>query len=191
MKLSDFIHFQAGQMLTRLDEDISGKEYYLYSSEQFSVDLQEKLQVDESENKIIRTNKEVPVTREGMILISSIYNQAVIVKKAHEGYLLSSNYIIITMNPNVLDPKFFCYWFNESKETRKQILLNQQGSSVSRLSIREIKNFEITMPKIEIQKSIGQVYVLQARKTLLEQRKAILSQQVLYQTLNQIQTEGV
>lgn len=87
-----------------------------------------------------------------MVLISLTTNKAVIVSQAHEGHLLTSNYIWVDYDNSKIDPYYFCYVYNESEEVRKQIAMNEQGSSlVSRLSLQQLRKFELFCPSLEEQ----------------------------------------
>lgn len=102
---------QPGQLLTRIRErnnpDATG--HVVYSGKHFLADSFQLIRMMQSKIKLSRTDESVMLVEPGMVLISLTTNKAVIVSQAHEGHLLTSNYIWVDYDNSKIDPYYFCY----------------------------------------------------------------------------------
>lgn len=186
-RIDEIAKLQPGQLLTRIrevdDPDVSG--YVVYSGKHFLADSFQLGPDDGKQDKVIRTEEDVMLVEPEMLLISLTTNKAVIVSEAHEGHLLTSNYIRVDYDSSKIDPNYFCYVYNESDEVKKQIVMNEQGASlVSRLSLQQLRKFELLCPSLEEQHRVGAIYRLQQKRELLQLEKIRLEKLAVHALLN-------
>ena len=186
-RIDEIAKLQHGQLLTRIrevdDPDVSG--YVVYSGKHFLADSFQLESDDGKQDKVIRTEEDVMLVEPEMLLISLTTNKAVIVSEAHEGHLLTSNYIRVDYDSSKIDPNYFCYVFNESDAVRKQIAMNEQGASlVSRLSLQQLRKFELVCPSLVEQHRVGSIYRLQQKRELLQLEKIRLEKSAVHALLN-------
>ena len=186
-RIDEIAKLQPGQLLTRIrevdDPNVSG--YVVYSGKHFLADSFQLGPDDGKQDKVIRTEEDVMLVEPEMLLISLTTNKAVIVSEAHEGHLLTSNYIRVDYDSSKIDPNYFCYVYNESDEVRKQIAMNEQGASlVSRLSLQQLRKFELFCPSLEEQRRVGAIYLLQQKRELLKSEKIKLEKLAVHALLN-------
>ena len=185
--IDEIAQLHPGQLLTRIREvdDPNATGYVVYSGKHFLADSFQFESDDGKQDKVIRTEEDVMLVEPGMLLISLTTNKAVIVSEAHEGHLLTSNYIRVAYDSRKIDPNYFCYIYNESDEIRKQIAMNEQGASlVSRLSLQQLRKFELVCPSLEEQHQVGSIYRLQQKRELLQLEKIRLEKLAVHVLLN-------
>ena len=186
-RIDEIAKLQPGQLLTRIREvdDPNATGYVVYSGKHFLADSFQLGPDDGKQDKVIRTDETVMLVKQGMLLISLTTNKAVIVRKEHEGHLLTSNYVLVDYDVDKIDPNYFCYIYNESDEVKKQIAMNEQGASlVSRLSLQQLRKFELFCPSLEDQHRVGAIYRLQQKRELLKLEKIRLEKLAVYALLN-------
>ena len=186
-RIDEIAKLHPGQLLTRIrevdDPDVSG--YVVYSGKHFLADSFQLGPDDGKQDKVIRTEEDVMLVEPEMLLISLTTNKAVIVSEAHEGHLLTSNYIRVDYDSSKIDPNYFCYVYNESDAVRKQIAMNEQGASlVSRLSLQQLRKFELVCPSLVEQHRVGSIYRLQQKRELLQLEKIRLEKLAVHALLN-------
>lgn len=73
---------------------------------------------------------------------------------------LTSNFLQCELNSKLIDGWYFCYKFNQSREFTQQIASVHQGTttSVKKLTQRNIEELRITLPEIEKQRLLGDIY---------------------------------
>jgi len=90
------------------------------------------------------------------------------------GNYLTSNCIrCVFRERGKLDPWYFCYLFNEAAELQQQKSASA-GSSVTatlRLSLSEIKKYEVSLPPYELQAKLGDIYRQSLKAAFLLDRK--------------------
>ncbi|CZQ85639.1 restriction endonuclease type i hsds [Trichococcus palustris] len=186
-QIDEIAKLQPGQLLTRITEvnDPNAIGYVVYSGKHFLTDSFQHESDDGKQDKIIRTDETVMLAEQGMLLISLTTNKAAIVSTEHEGHLLTSNYVRVAYDANKIDPNYFCYVYNESDEVKKQIAMNEQGASlVSRLSLQQLRKFELFCPPLEDQHRVGAIYRLQQKRELLKLEKSKLEKLAVHALLN-------
>ncbi len=138
-----------------------------------------------ADNKQVRTNDKVSTLCDGDVVFSLITGIAAMVRKEHEGYLYTQNYVKLLPGNNI-DPKFLVYLINENKTIKKQFVLGLQGSQVLKYTLRQLKELEIpNIPSIDKQKIIGQVYFNQLRLQALKNRAAELETKIILSKLEE------
>jgi restriction endonuclease S subunit len=124
------------------------------------------------DNKQVRTLDKVNTLYTGDIIFSLISGTSTIVRKEHEGYLYTQNFVKLIPNENV-DSKYLVYLLNEDKSIKKQFLMGLQGSQVLKYTLKQVKELELPeLPSIWKQQMIGEVYFNQLRLQALRNRAA-------------------
>ncbi|WP_454055064.1 restriction endonuclease subunit S [Clostridium sp. Marseille-Q7071] len=174
-KLSGMVEFVSGSPQFRITEvmDEQAPLYTFYSQTDLSDDLVDIISSD-SDNKQVRTKDKVNTLCARDVVFSLISGTASIIRKEHEGYLYTQNYVKLIPNKNV-DPRFLVYLLNEDKRIKKQFMMGLQGSQVLKYTLKQLKELEIPkLPSIEKQKIVGDVYFKQLRLQALRNRAANL-----------------
>ena len=148
-KLSDIVTFTAGKNITRLN---NVPEDNIYTQSDFENDLQGLNQG----------------CTQGCI-INLMKSKAAPLSQITGSKCLITNFVLCNFDTDQLDPWYFCYLFNESKEIEKQLNRFQQGTviSVRKLTIKNIGELEIKIINFEKQKVIGKLYKEYVRKDYL------------------------
>ena len=99
-------------------------------------------------------------TKAGNLLISIIKEKACIVSEGNGGKLFTSAFIRCQYDEKILDPWFFCFFFNESEEVGKIIHVRSgmPGLGYYHLNTEIIGQIEIDLPPLEKQKTLGSLY---------------------------------
>lgn len=185
-KLSEMVEFVSGSPQFRITEvmDEQAPLYTFYSQTDLSDDLVGIVSSD-SDNKQVRTKDKVNTLCARDVVFSLISGTASIIRKEHEGYLYTQNYVKLIPNKNV-DPRFLVYLLNEDKRIKKQFMMGLQGSQVLKYTLKQLKELEIPkLPSIEKQKIVGDVYFKQLRLQALRNRAAKLETTILLAKLEE------
>ena len=139
-KLEDIMQFAMGKNITQL----KNAENIVYTPDDFENDLHSRNQS--------RTASEC--------IISMIKLKAAPISIETEKMYITSNFLKCSFDRNVLDPWYFCYQFNQSKEIEEQIARCQQGTtlSVKKLTIQSVGKLDMSIPDIDQQHIIGAIY---------------------------------
>lgn len=112
-----------------------------------------------------------------MVVIGLTSYKAMVIDEKQEGKLITSNFAIIEFDKNKIDPFYFTWYFNEHSEIQKQLAIAMQGTIIRALSIQMLRELEIHLPSLDIQRKMGKVYKLRKRKEKLLFEKNILEEQ--------------
>lgn len=115
----------------------------------------------------------LPIAREGLVLLSLTGQRAVALKQEHVGKLIPSNFAIIEPS-EVLHPDYLEWFINEHPDSKKQLRVSTQGTSISALSIQMLRTLEIILPPMNEQVKVSSVHRLLHRKNRLVQERTIL-----------------
>lgn len=118
----------------------------------------------------------LPIAKEGWVLISLTGQKAVAMQKEHVGKLIPSNFAIIEPSEQLL-PDYLEWFINEHPDSKKQLRIATQGSTISALSIQMLRTLEINLPPMNVQVKIGNIHRLLHRKNRLLQEKLMLEHQ--------------
>ena len=187
MKLSELVELVSGTPQFRIVEVSNPKApvFTYYTQTDLNDDLVGIISSD-VDNKQVRTNDKVSTLSTGDVLFSLITGKATIVRKEHEGYLYTQNYVKL-LHAEDIDSKFLVYLMNESKAIRKQLMLGLQGSLVLKYTLTQLRDLEIKkIPSIDRQKIIGQVYFNQLRLKALRNRVAELESKIRLAELEEV-----
>ena len=185
-KLSELVELVSGSPQFRITEVFDQKTplFTYYSQTDLTDDLVGIISND-MDNKQVRTNDKVNTLCDGDVVFSLITGIAAMVRKEHEGYLYTQNYVKLLPSNNI-DSKFLVYLINENKIIKKQFVLGLQGSQVLKYTLKQLKQLEIPkIPSIDKQKIIGQVYFNQLRLQSLKNRAAELETKIILSRLEE------
>ena len=185
-KLSELVGLVSGSPQFRITEVLDEKTplFTYYSQTDLTDDLAGIISND-ADNKQVRTNDKVNTLCHGDVVFSLITGIAAMVRKEHEGYIYTQNYVKLLPNCNI-DTKFLVYLINENKTIKKQFVLGLQGSQVLKYTLKQLKELKIPqIPSIDKQKIIGQVYFNQLRLKILRNRAAELETKIILSRLEE------
>jgi restriction endonuclease S subunit len=174
-KLSELVDLVSGSPQFRITEAFDEKTplFTYYSQTDLTDDLVDIISSN-VDNKQVRTKDKVNTLCDGDVVFSLITGSATMVRKEHEGYLYTQNYVKLLPSHNI-DSKFLVYLINESKTIKKQFMVGLQGSQVLKYTLKQLKELELPqIPSRDKQKIIGQVYFNQLRLQALRNRVAEL-----------------
>ena len=156
-RLEEIIKFALGKNGTRLKDS----ESKLYTQEDFENDLHSVNQSKEASGCII----------------SMIKSKAAPLSKETESLCITSNFLKCSFNSDILDPRYFCYQFNQGRRISEQITRYHQGNTlnVKKLTIQIIEGLNIPLLEIEEQRIAGGLY-----------RQAIIQHDLLMQQADNV-----
>lgn len=172
-KLSETVEFVSGSPQFRITEvfDVNAPLYTYYGQSDLDDDLVDIVSSN-VDNKQVRTQDKVNTLCTGDVVFSLISGTSTIVRKVHEGYLYTQNYVKLIPNENV-DSKYLVYLLNEDKSIKKQFLMGLQGSQVLKYTLKQVKELELPeLPSSWKQQMIGKVYFNGLRLQALRNRAA-------------------
>ncbi|EPY2301229.1 restriction endonuclease subunit S [Clostridium sporogenes] len=178
-KLSELVELVSGSPQFRITEVFDEKTplFTYYSQTDLTDDLVGIISKT-VDNKQVRTNDKLNTLCDGDVVFSLITGIATIVRKEHEGYIYTQNYVKL-LPSHKIDSKFLVYLINENKTIKKQFALGLQGSQVLKYTLKQLKELEIPqIPCIDKQRIIGQVYFNQLKIQTLRNRAAELETKI-------------
>lgn len=173
MRLENLVEFQVGSPQFRIKESVAdaATTYKFYSQNDLEEDLTGVALATE-EAKQIATTDEVTTVTSGDLVFSLISGRAAIVRKEHDGYLYTQNYVVIEPGTEV-DSKYLVYLLNEDREVAHQFWLGLQGSMVMKYTVKQLRELKIKkLPNLDKQQAIGDIYFKQMRIQALRKRIA-------------------
>lgn len=185
-KLSEVAEFVSGSPQFRITEvlDMNAPLYTFYSQPDILNDLID-IVPSNVDNKHVRTRDKVNTLHSGDVVFSLISGTSAIVRKEHDGYLYTQNYVKLIPNEDV-DSRYLVYLLNEDKSIKKQFLIGIQGSQVLKYTLKQLKELELPkLPSIEKQQTIGEVYFNQLRLQALRNRAANSEKTILLAKLEE------
>ncbi|MPM62144.1 hypothetical protein SDC9_109010 [bioreactor metagenome] len=172
-KLSELVELVSGSPQFRITEvfDVNASLYTYYGQPDLADDLVDIVSSN-VDHKQVRTQDKVNTLNTGDVVFSLISGISTIVRKEHEGYLYTQNYVKLIPHENV-DSQYLVYLLNEDKSIQRQFLMGLQGSQVLKYTLKQVKELELPeLPSIEKQQMIGEVYFNQLRLQALRNRAA-------------------
>ena len=148
------------------------------------------------ENKTVSLSKEnfdkELLAKENMVVIGLTVHKACIINKNHVGKIIPSNFSYMYLDENEIDLNYFTWYFNEHPNIKKQLQIASQGSmGIMAISIQMLRELEIELPDIKVQKQIGKVYELRLRKEKILYEKNILEKKLYKQLMiNKLKEES-
>lgn len=187
VELSTHVRFSSGSPQFRIVEtmDVKAPNYQIYSQNDLLHDLT-GIKNSGVENKKVRTKDKVCTLSKGDILFSLISGTATIVGKEHEGYLYTQNYIKLFTDASI-NEKFLVYLLNENSFIKKQFQIGLQGSLVLKYTLKQLKEIQLpSLPSLERQKLIGEVYWKQMRVEALKHQLAKSETELIFRQLEEV-----
>jgi restriction endonuclease S subunit len=136
----------------------------------------------EGETQEVEVSKEKfdksTLSKENMIIIGLTSYKAMVIEKSHSNKIIPSNFVIIELDLNKVDPYYFTWCFNEHPEIQKQLQVAMQGSIIRALSIQMLREFFLPLPPLVVQQNIGKVYDLKRKRD-----KALFEKNILEEKL--------
>lgn len=179
MILGDLCDFESGIIISRVSEEQPEETserkpmYHLYENDQF--DNNPLLMDNETSSNQIFTEKDVPTLKENDVVINLYRAKAVKVNNFYSNYIINANFVKIDINDTLLDKAYFLYWFNESLDSKKQLIQDVQGSFMRKTTISQLKEMQIILPDLDVQTLIGGIYEQQIKLNNLYEKKMKLS----------------
>lgn len=172
-KLQDVIQLISGSPQFRIVESHAENSpvYYFYGQQELENDLT-GIELNCESAKEISTMDDVSLLKEGDVLFSLISGRTTVVRKVHQGYLYTQNYVKLLPGANI-DKKYLVFLLNENDFIRKQWLIGLQGTAVLKYTVKQLRELELPqLPSYEKQKVIGNIYFGQLRLQALKVRVA-------------------
>ena len=185
--LENHVRFVSGSPQFRIVESIEKQApvYWIYNQGDLMDDLT-GVKSKYGERKKICTKDKVSTLFAGDVIFSLISGNACIVRKSHEGYLYTQNYIKLFTDGSV-DPTFLVYLLNENRKVKRQFQAGLQGSSVLKYTLKQLKELELpVLPSLEKQKIIGDIYRKQLKVEALKIRAAEEEKMLLFNRLEKM-----
>ncbi|MGO3403982.1 MAG: restriction endonuclease subunit S [Staphylococcus equorum] len=185
--LKDYVNYQSGTLIQRLEVDESGigDHYMVYDQNMLDIDL--GLTIDDTyQPRVIKLKdtSRATVVHKDDIVISMMTGECTLVSARHDGSILPYNYTKIEVTSDLLEPAFLVYWFQLAPEVQSQYKQYMQGgSTIKKLTHQQLKSLHITLPTLEKQRLIGYIGVKEKRLNILKQKQSRLKKQFLTNTL--------
>ncbi len=123
-------------------------------------------------------------TKQQDVVVGLSSRKAMVIEENRSKKLLLSNFALVRVDVNKLDPYYFCWLFNENLQFQKLLEQKVQGSAnVSILPIKTLKELELELPNIDIQRKVGLIYDLYRRrerlnKQIMQKEKILMNYQL-------------
>lgn len=182
MKISDIGNVVHGVTLSRvepkpLEEKVT---YSLFTIQElneelskFNIEFYEKT-VEVSKEKFDKTY----LAKDNMVIIGLNSFKSVAVNENIVGKVIPSNFAFIELDTGKVDPTYFSWYFNEHPDIERQLKIAMQGTILRALSVQMLRELNIILPPINVQKKIGRIYILQKKKEKLLYEKSILEERL-------------
>lgn len=187
MKMSEAVQFISGTPQFRINECMERQApiYSVYNQANLLEDLT-GISSSEFEGNKIRTWDNVNTLAVSDVLFSLISGEATIIKKEHEGYLYTQNYIKLIPNEYV-EPQYLVYLLNQDRSLERQLTMGLQGSQVLKYTLKQVKDLEMPpLPSVEKQRMVGDVYLKQLRLQAIKERATKLKTMILFRKLEEV-----
>jgi restriction endonuclease S subunit len=183
MKIEEIASVTQGVVLSRV-QTMPGPEAItipLYTMKEMNESIGEDYRVGDKLQEIAVLKikmKDLPITKEGMVLINLTSLRAVTVRPEHAGKLIPSNFAVIEPNEQ-LEARYLEWFINKHPSCRKQLRTATQGSIITALSIQMLRTLIVELPSLEKQQKIGHVYRLGYEKKRLLTERMQLEEQLI------------
>lgn len=178
------IEIISGSPQFRINEVIDNiaPRYTYYSQSEIDSDLVD-LDLSKGEERKVRTFDDVITVKNQDIVFSLVSGKASLVRKLHQGYLLTQNYLKLNLNDQV-NAKYLIYLLNEDASIRRQLQIGLQGSTVLKYTLKQVKEIELPdMPQPAKQKLVGEIYFNQLRLQALQEQASQLETQIVLEKI--------
>lgn len=172
-KLENVVNIISGSPQFRIEEsfDLKAPVYTFYSQADLNSDLVNSNNFKD-EKKTIRTLDKVSLLQEGDVVFSMVSGMATLVRKCHEDYIFTHNYLKLVPTGEFRSG-YLVYLLNEDSIIQKQFKQGLQGSQVMKYSVGQLKGLEIPeLPSVKVQKYVENIYFKQLRVEALKKEVA-------------------
>lgn len=140
---------------------------------------------DEIQKTDICKNKfdSIYLSKINMVVIGLTSYKAMVIDETHKKKLITSNFAIVEFDESKIDPFYFTWYFNEHPEIQKQLTIAMQGTIIRALSVQMLRELELPLPKLDVQRKIGKMYKLKKRKEKLLFERNILENELYKQLI--------
>ncbi|MFL4497863.1 restriction endonuclease subunit S [Weissella sp. MSCH1] len=176
MQLGDLMTFKSGEVVTRLAQrsplKTTSGDYRLYDMSVFASESGEAGRNDDPRYLDMAEGlAPMPVDSVVLAIIGGRMTLSKGVDPDGKPYILDSNFSWIQTDETRLDASYLVYWFNESAAAKRLIHAAVTGTTMPKLSLKSITEFEIDLPPIKVQQKIGRLYQMMRRRRQLIQRR--------------------
>ena len=119
--------------------------------------------------------------REGDVLIPlrSARPSAVVARDVPPDVIAMGHWAIVSPEPTVADPDYLV-WYVNHPATAARLNGLMRGTSLRFLSITALRDFEVELPPLDLQRRIARVHALAERVTDLERQLAAAREQLIH-----------
>lgn len=183
MKLEDVVTVRIGKNLSRGNEK---NDLFLvaYSYEDLINDLDGSFL--DSQASLYHEHLDGYLSSTGDVVFSFVSSKAGIVSDLNQGKIINQNFAKLIFDHETLDRCYLCFALNESYSMKKQMAISMQGSTVPKLTPSILKEFEIRLPPMEKQRTIGKAYFTLRKHQALAKKQAELEEKLYLELLNQL-----
>lgn len=182
LKVADIGNVIHGVTISRIEPKAleESETYKLFTIQELNEEM--SMHPNKIEDKEIEVSKErfdsLYLAKDNMVIIGLTSFKAIAVTHKQVGKVISSNFAFIDLDVNKVEPAYFSWYFNEHSNIEKQLQIAMQGTIIRALSVQMLRELEIILPPLDVQKAIGKVYALKKRKEKLLYEKNILEEQL-------------
>lgn len=198
MKLKDIAQFQIGDTVSNIEKlgtVSSTGNCRLYEKNMFTYELGKF--TNNAKSRYVTFNipsGNIKFVQPDDGIISIMTNEMVVSSGKDENnypLVLTANFAKVTiLDSTIVDMNYLAYWFNYDDEALRQLAIASEVSStiIKRLNINQLKNLEITLPPLEIQKNIGLIYINQLTYNRVMEEEIFLKNAVALEKIKKINT---
>ncbi len=182
MKIADIGSVIHGVTLSRIESKAleERETYKLFTIQELNEEI--SMFPNKTEDKVIEVSKErfdsLYLAKDNMVIIGLTSFKAIAVTNKQIGKVIPSNFAFIELDVNKAEPAYFSWYFNEHSNIEKQLQIAMQGTIIRALSVQMLRELEIILPSLDVQRAVGKVYELNRKKEKLLYEKSILEEQL-------------
>lgn len=176
MKLEEIAEIIPGSILTRIKLDTNSDDGMIVETISMQEVTNYSLGINDDKGKSVQSidpNKKnnCIFTKKGNVIIGLTSMKAMVITEEDEGKLLLSNFALIKLDEKIIDSNYLCYFLNESKEFKKQLTKETQVTAkINVLTMQSLRSALITVPQMNTQKIIGNLYVKNLQRKSIENK---------------------
>lgn len=187
MKLIDVVTLVNGSAQFRIDESSDGSApiYYFYGQAEIENDLIGG-ECKKREERTVRTYSDVSTLKKGDVIFSLISGKAAIVSERYQNYLHTQNYVRLRTSDEI-DDKYLVYLLNEDADIKRQFRMSLQGTVITKYTKFQLNEIKLPkLPNLNIQKTIGEIYLSTLKLNFLKQRVAEMESKLTLSKLKEV-----
>ncbi|MEW9503208.1 restriction endonuclease subunit S [Jeotgalibacillus marinus] len=172
-------------------DHVDAKEVKLLTLREFNQTLGLPYRLGEDKKTSIWVQKDklhkLTFTTEDRLVVHLLSQKAAVLPKQYEGLLIPSNFVVLDFHQPI-DAKFMEWYFNEHPFIRRQLLLSTQGAIVSSLSIKMLREIEVSLPPVETQVLMGAItHTFKKKKTFIQERMNLEEQLIHHKIMEKME----